>query len=67
MARTMASPRPYPGIAADSPLAKAGRDLNGLLYADGIHDSLYRAVGRALILRPPAEAFRPLEALHREG
>ena len=37
--------------------AKARRDLNGLLYADGIHDSLYRAVGRALIIGPPAEAF----------
>ena len=45
-----------PGFAADSQLAKARRDLNGLLYADGIHDSLYRAVGRALIIRPPAEA-----------
>ena len=56
-----------PGFAADSQLAKARRDLNGLLYADGIHDSLYRAVGRALITRPPAEAFRPMEALHREG
>ena len=43
-----------PAFAADSQLAKARRDLNGLLYADGIHDSLYRAVGRALITRPPA-------------
>ena len=56
-----------PGFAADSQLAKARRDLNGLLYADGIHDSLYRAVGRALIARPPAGAFRPMGALHREG
>jgi alkylation response protein AidB-like acyl-CoA dehydrogenase len=31
------------GFAADSQLAKARRDLNGLLYADGVHDSLYRA------------------------
>ena len=45
-----------PGFAADSRLAKARRDLNGLLYAGGIHDSLYRAVGRALITRPPAGA-----------
>jgi alkylation response protein AidB-like acyl-CoA dehydrogenase len=37
-----------PGFAADSQLAKARRDLNGLLYADGIHDSLYRAAGRTL-------------------
>jgi len=36
------------GFAADSPLAKGRRDLNGLLYADGIHDSLYRTVGRTL-------------------
>jgi alkylation response protein AidB-like acyl-CoA dehydrogenase len=56
-----------PGFAADSQLAKARRDLNGLLYADGIHDSFYRAVGRALITRPPVGAFRPMAALHREG
>jgi hypothetical protein len=37
-----------PGFAADSQLAKVRRDLNGLLYADGIHDSLYRTVGRTL-------------------
>jgi alkylation response protein AidB-like acyl-CoA dehydrogenase len=36
------------GFTADSALAKARRDLNGLLYADGIHDSLYRAAGRTL-------------------
>ena len=54
-------------MGADSKLAKARRDLNGLLYADGIHDSLYRAVGRALIIRPPAETFRPMGALHRQG
>lgn len=41
------------GFAADSALAKARRDLNGLLYADGIHDSLYRAVGRTLTTTPP--------------
>jgi alkylation response protein AidB-like acyl-CoA dehydrogenase len=39
------------GFTADSPLAKARRDLNGLLYADGIHDSLYRAAGRILTNR----------------
>jgi alkylation response protein AidB-like acyl-CoA dehydrogenase len=36
------------GCAANSPLEKASRDLRALLYADGIHDSLYRAVGRTL-------------------
>lgn len=34
------------GFRADSRVAKVRRDLNGLLYADGIHDSLYRAAGK---------------------
>ncbi|WP_067649072.1 acyl-CoA dehydrogenase family protein [Nocardia harenae] len=34
------------GFRADSPLIKIRRDLGGLLYADGIHDSLYRASGK---------------------
>ncbi len=37
------------GCAVGSPLEKAGRDLRALLYADGIHDSLYRAAGRAML------------------
>jgi alkylation response protein AidB-like acyl-CoA dehydrogenase len=37
------------GCAVGSTLEKASRDLRALLYADGIHDSLYRAVGRALL------------------
>ena len=32
-----------------NPLAKARRDLHGFLYADGIHDTLFQSVGRALI------------------
>ena len=36
------------GFTASSRTAKARADLNALLYADGIHDSLYRAAGRAL-------------------
>ncbi len=36
------------GCSVGSPLEKADRDLRALLYADGIHDSLYRAAGRAL-------------------
>lgn len=36
------------GFTATSRLAKAERELRALLYADGIHDSLYRAAGRAL-------------------
>jgi alkylation response protein AidB-like acyl-CoA dehydrogenase len=46
------------GFTADSALAKARRDLNGLLYADGIHDSLYRATGRALTATAPSLAIR---------
>jgi alkylation response protein AidB-like acyl-CoA dehydrogenase len=34
------------GYRADSPIAKTHRDLGGLLYADGIHDSLYRTAGK---------------------
>lgn len=34
-----------PGFRADGQLVKIRRDLGGLLYADGIHDSLYRAAG----------------------
>jgi alkylation response protein AidB-like acyl-CoA dehydrogenase len=41
------------GFAASSRTAKIRRDLNALLYADGIHDSLYRSAGRTLITRAP--------------
>lgn len=34
------------GFRADSQTAKTREDLCGLLYADGIHDSLYRAAGK---------------------
>ena len=47
------------GFAAASRLAKGRRDLNGLLYADGIHDSLYRATGRTLITNLTAAALLP--------
>ena len=59
-----------PGFAADSQLAKARRDLNGLLYADGIHDSLYRTVGRTLttgLLRPDARVPLPRVAQDRQS
>ncbi|MGV9677084.1 acyl-CoA dehydrogenase family protein [Nocardia sp. NPDC003482] len=39
------------GFRADSRAAKTRSDLNGLLYADGIHDSLYRAAGKQHIGR----------------
>jgi hypothetical protein len=57
------------GFAADSQLAKARRDLNGLLYADGIHDSLYRTVGRTLtagVLRADARVSLPRLAQDRQ-
>jgi alkylation response protein AidB-like acyl-CoA dehydrogenase len=42
------------GCRADSPIAKTHRDLGGLLYADGIHDSLYRTAGKHhTAFRPP--------------
>ena len=37
------------GFARAHPLAKARADLTGLLYADGIHDSLYRSGGLSLL------------------
>jgi alkylation response protein AidB-like acyl-CoA dehydrogenase len=42
------------GFTARSPLVKALGDLSALRYADGIHDSLYRAAGRALTATGPA-------------
>ncbi|HEX4094417.1 MAG TPA: acyl-CoA dehydrogenase family protein [Trebonia sp.] len=48
------------GFVAGCATAKAARDLNALLYADGIHDSLYRAAGRALTgLTPEAVRVPP--------
>jgi alkylation response protein AidB-like acyl-CoA dehydrogenase len=38
------------GFVAGCATAKAVRDLNALLYADGIHDSLYRSAGRDLVV-----------------
>jgi len=37
------------GFTASSLAVKVRADLNALLYADGIHDSLYRSAGRSLI------------------
>ncbi|WP_026421117.1 hypothetical protein [Actinokineospora inagensis] len=34
------------GFRADCQTAKIRRDLSGLLYADGIHDSLFLAAGK---------------------
>jgi alkylation response protein AidB-like acyl-CoA dehydrogenase len=38
-------------------LNKVQRDLQGFLYADGIHDALYRAAGRSLLERKPSSAL----------
>ncbi|MFG2960821.1 acyl-CoA dehydrogenase family protein [Streptomyces sp. NPDC048291] len=43
---------------ADSALAKARADVGGLLYADGIHDSLLRSAGRTHTTPAPAEIPR---------
>ncbi|WP_312034249.1 acyl-CoA dehydrogenase family protein [Actinoplanes sp. TBRC 11911] len=37
------------GYQRRHPVAKACADLTGLLYADGIHDSLYRSGGMSLL------------------
>jgi alkylation response protein AidB-like acyl-CoA dehydrogenase len=37
------------GYQRSHPVAKARADLTGLLYADGIHDSLYRSGGISLL------------------
>ncbi|SDD73615.1 acyl-CoA dehydrogenase family protein [Actinokineospora iranica] len=42
------------GFRHDSPIAKTRRDLAGLLFADGIHDSLYRSAGRHHTTTPVA-------------
>jgi alkylation response protein AidB-like acyl-CoA dehydrogenase len=55
------------GFTASSPLAKALADLGALRYADGIHDSLYRAAGRALTAAGPAmPAAIPLPGTSQE-
>lgn len=51
------------GCTASSSLEKARRDLRALLYADGIHDSLYRAAGRALMT--PAGVTQREESVSR--
>jgi alkylation response protein AidB-like acyl-CoA dehydrogenase len=59
------------GFTATSPLEKAGRDLRALMYADGIHDSLYRTAGLAMAAPRPAVAApvetscEPPETSHR--
>ncbi len=50
------------GFQRGHPVAKARADLTGLLYADGIHDSLYRSGGVSLLAEPalaPVVPIRP--------
>ncbi|MDH6574408.1 hypothetical protein P3T29_000023 [Kitasatospora sp. MAP5-34] len=49
------------GLQAHSTLAKARAGLGGLLYADGIHDSLLRSGGRTLTTAARARARRTTE------
>jgi alkylation response protein AidB-like acyl-CoA dehydrogenase len=51
------------GFAAGSHTAKTRADLNALLYADGIHDSLYRAVGRGFTDPAAAPAASRIPAM----
>jgi hypothetical protein len=54
------------GDRADARIAKTRRDLNGLLYADGLHGSFYLAAGKGHVAVDPArariEAVRRLDA-----
>ncbi|MGM1063880.1 hypothetical protein [Saccharothrix sp. Mg75] len=57
------------GFRAESVIAKAQRDLTALLYADGIHDSLYLFAGDRLVaaghdpvVEPTATPPAPLSA-----
>jgi alkylation response protein AidB-like acyl-CoA dehydrogenase len=54
------------GFTAGSPLVKAVGDLAALRYADGIHDSLYRASGRALTIAATGPSMIPLRRPSRQ-
>ncbi|WP_141576630.1 acyl-CoA dehydrogenase family protein [Actinomadura sp. WMMA1423] len=55
------------GYRADSPVAKARRDLGALQFADGIHDSLYRSSGKRHTTPRPAMTEPPLRPLARSA
>lgn len=50
------------GFVTGSPIAKARAELTGLLYADGIHDALYRSGGRTVLAGNQAAATAPSAA-----
>lgn len=57
------------GFTAESRTAVTRSDLNGLLYADGIHDSLYRTAGRditSLAKMVKADTITPQVPVMRE-
>jgi alkylation response protein AidB-like acyl-CoA dehydrogenase len=54
------------GFQRDHPIAKARADLTGLLYADGVHDSLYRSGGQTLLRSALLEAPAPARARRDE-
>ena len=70
-ANPLVGKRPLPigasGFQAGSRLSKARADLGGLLYADGIHDSLFRSAGRTLTSAAPDPSVDPLRRLDRAG
>jgi hypothetical protein len=47
------------GFQQASPVAKARADITGLLYADGIHDSLYRSGGVSFVRKSAGSAYQP--------
>jgi hypothetical protein len=53
------------GFQQASPIAKARADLTGLLYADGVHDSLYRSGGISLLHASIAASTPPATGLPR--
>ena len=54
------------GFQRNHPAAKAHADLTGLLYADGIHDSLYRSGGVTLLASAVlAHAAAPITPQYR--
>lgn len=51
------------GYQGSHPVAKARADLTGLIYADGIHDSLYRSGGISLLAAPAKNRSTALAAV----
>ncbi|MGW1340344.1 acyl-CoA dehydrogenase [Kribbella sp. NPDC002412] len=51
------------GFQRAHPVAKARADLTGLLYADGIHDSLYRSGGISLLTASNTNTRPPLAGI----